>query len=41
MIVVRTAVLFVNINILLLVVIRNAVKLNNFKIEVGEKIRVL
>ena len=41
MIVVRTAVLFVNINILLLVVIRNTVKLNNFKIEVGEKIRVL
>ena len=32
---------FVNVNILLLVVIRNAVKLNNFKIEVGEKIRVL
>ena len=30
-----------DISILLLVIIRNPVKLNSFEIEVGEKIRVL
>ena len=41
MIVVTAAVSFVKVSILLLVVIRNPVKLNSFKIEVGAKIRIL